>query len=308
MDELTAHPIPVEHPRPTAPEMVALVARGFTMGAADVVPGVSGGTVALVLGIYERLVSNIHEGAGALGRLARADVKGFVERLRHVEWLFLIPLLTGIGAAVLSLAHVIEVALEDYPVQMGAMFFGLVSASAVVAWRLLEHPNLERVAVAIAAAVGTFFILGLTSSERTDASLLFVFGAGALAICAMILPGVSGSFLLLTLGMYEYIIGAVNERDLAIIVVFATGCVLGLALFSSALNWALETHRDRVLAGLTGLMVGSLRVLWPWPVGTEESGLAAPGELWGLAIVIAVAAAIVVIVAAEVGRRLEEQD
>lgn len=307
MQDLTADPIPEDRARPSAPEMAALVARGFAMGAADVVPGVSGGTVALVLGIYERLVSNIHEGASSLGRLLRGDVGGFVERLKRVEWLFLIPLLAGIGAAILSLAHVIEVALEDHPVPMGAMFFGLVAASAVVAWRLLARAGGEQIGIAVVAAIVTFFVLGVTSSERTDASLLFVFAAGALAICAMILPGVSGSFLLLTLGMYEYVIGAVNDRDLAVMAVFALGCVLGLSLFSSALNWALEHHRDRVLAGLTGLMIGSLRVLWPWPVGTEESGLAAPGEQWGLALAIAVVAAIVVLVAAEVGRRVEER-
>lgn len=281
------------------------MARGFAMGAADVVPGVSGGTVALVLGIYERLVSNVHGGASVLGRLLKGDVRGAVDQLRRIEWMFLVPLLAGIGVAVLSLAHVIEVALEDHPVPMGALFFGLVTASAVVAWRLLAHVDAARLAVMVAAAVATFFVLGLTAGERDDAHLAVVFAAGALAICAMILPGVSGSFLLLAVGMYELVLGAVSDRELAVVAVFASGCVVGLALFSSALSWALENHRDTVLAGLTGLMVGSLRVLWPWPVGTEQTGLAAPGEQWGLALVVAVCAAGLVLVVAAVGRRLE---
>jgi putative membrane protein len=275
------------------------------MGAADVVPGVSGGTVALVLGIYERLVSNIHEGSSVLGRLLKGNPQAARDHLKRVEWLFLIPLLTGIGAAVLSLAHVIEVALADHPVPMGALFMGLVAASAVVAWRLLDHVTVARVVVMVVAAVATFFVLGLTAGERQDASMVLVFAAGALAICAMILPGVSGSFLLLAIGMYEFVLGAVSDRELAVVAVFASGCVVGLAVFSSALNWTLAHHRDTVLAVLTGLMIGSLRVLWPWPVGTEETGLAAPGEQAGLAAVVALAAGALVLVVAEFGRRRE---
>ncbi len=285
--------------------MVGLVARGFAMGAADVVPGVSGGTVALVLGIYERLVANIRTGSSALGQLVRLDPKEAVARLRQVEWTFLLPLLAGIGLAVLSLAHVIEVALEDHPVPMAALFFGLIAGSAVLAWQMLEHPGPREVAVLVAVAVVAFFVLGLSSGARDSAALPLILLAGALAICAMILPGVSGSFLLLTVGMYELVIGAVKDRDLAIIAVFVVGCVLGLALFSSALSWALEHHRNLVLAALTGLMIGSLRVLWPWPAGTEETGLAAPGQQWGLALGIAVVAFGIVLVASEVARRRE---
>ena len=289
--------------RPGPVQIVAMVARGFAMGAADVVPGVSGGTVALVLGIYERLVLNIRTGASVLGHVVRLDVKGALARLREIEWLFLIPLLGGIGLAVVSLAHVIEVALEDHPVPMGALFFGLIAGSAILAWRMLEEATAREVIVMIAVAIVAFFALGLTSGERTDAALWFVLIAGAIAICAMILPGVSGSFLLLAIGMYELVIDAVNERDLAFIAVFGIGCVLGLALFSSALSWSLENHHDVVMAALTGLMLGSLRVLWPWPVGTEDTGLAAPGEQWGLALVIAVAAFAFVVAVAEVARR-----
>lgn len=275
------------------------------MGAADVVPGVSGGTVALVLGFYDRLIDNVHIGASALGHLVKADLRGFVARLRDVEWGFFIPLLAGIAAAVLTLAHVIETALENHPVQMGAVFFGLVAASAVVAWRMVERPEAQHVAILVAAIIVTFFALGITTGERDSAPLLVIFVAGAVAVCAMILPGVSGSFLLLTLGMYELVIGAVNDRDLVIVAVFGLGCVIGLSLFSSVLSWALENHRNRVLAALTGLMIGSLRILWPWPEGMEETGLAAPGDHAGAALGIAVAAFVLVIGVAEVGRRFE---
>ena len=284
-------------------DTVALVARGYAMGAADVVPGVSGGTVALVLGIYERLVANIHAGAGALGQLVRLDGRSFVERMRAVEWRFLIPLLAGIGLAVVTLARLIDTALEDHPVPMSALFFGLIAASAIVAWRMLDNRDPARVLILVTVAVLAFLVLGLGGGERTEASLLLVLASGALAICAMILPGVSGSFLLLTIGMYELVIDAVNDRDLLFLGVFMVGCVVGLALFSTALDWALEHHRDTVLAALTGLMIGSLRVLWPWPAGTEETSLSAPGEQWGLALVIAVVAFFTVVVLAELGER-----
>ena len=309
MSDLTpraAGPTPSSSPRRVDPAgLASTAARGFAMGAADVVPGVSGGTVALVLGIYERLVANIRTGSGALGRGARLDLRGSLERLRQVEWTFLVPLLVGIGLAVLSLAHLIETALEDHPVPMGALFFGLISGSAILAWRMLDDPGPRDVAVLVAVAVVAFFVLGLGSGERTSAPLALVLAAGALAICAMILPGVSGSFLLLTIGMYELVLDAVTDRDLVFLGVFLVGCVTGLALFSSGLSWALEHHRDLVLGALTGLMIGSLRVLWPWPAGTEETGLAAPGEQWGLALFIAVVSFASVLVVAELARRRE---
>lgn len=302
-------PGPAAPPTPEAGagEIVGTVARGFAMGAADVVPGVSGGTVALLVGIYERLIFNIHTGASALGRLVRLDFHGFMSRLRAVEWPFLGPLLAGIGLAVITLARVIDAALEDHPVPMSALFFGLIAASAIVAWRMLDNHDATRVAILVVVAILAFFLLGLGGGERSEASLPLVFAAGALAICAMILPGVSGSFLLLTIGMYELVLDAVNDRDMAFLTVFLMGCVIGLSLFSTALNWALEHHRDTILAALTGLMIGSLRVLWPWPEGTDQAGVDAPGDLWGLALAIAVLAFTFVVVVAEIAQRRDER-
>jgi putative membrane protein len=212
----------------------------------------------------------------------------------------------GIGAAVATLAHVIERALEEYPVPMAALFFGLVAGSAIVACRMLDEWTARRIALLIGVMALTALLLGLQSSERADAPLWLFGVAGAVAICAMILPGVSGSFLLLTIGMYELVLSAVTERDLGTLLVFAVGCVVGLGLFSSGLSWALENHRDTVLAALVGLMIGSLRVLWPWPAGTDNTGLAVPREQWGLALAIAVLAFLAVVVVSEIGERRKE--
>jgi putative membrane protein len=272
----------------------AQIIRGFCMGAADVVPGVSGGTIALVLGIYTQLIDAVREGAVALGRLLKADVGGAIRALRQVDWLFLIPLLAGIGIAILSLAHTIEVLLEEQPVRMAAVFFGLVVGSLAVTARLVRRDP-QRLGILAAVAVVTFVVLGLRSGPVADPALAFVLVAGAIAICAMILPGVSGSFLLLMLGMYDYVLGAVNERDLVVLAVFAVGAVAGLAAFSSLLHWALNRHTDVVLAALVGLMAGSLRVLWPWPDGTDGTSLAAPADDVAVPVLLAVVAAAVVV-------------
>lgn len=250
--------------------------RGFCMGSADVVPGVSGGTVALVLGIYEQLIANVRQGALVLGSLLRLRPRAAVDHFFRIDWLFLVPLLAGIGVAVVSLAHTIETLLDEQPVRMAALFFGLVAASIYVAWAGLKNRDAGRLAVLVLVAVLTFFLLGFRSGTNDDPALWFVLVAGSIAICAMILPGISGSFVLLMIGLYDYIISAVNDRDLVVIVVFGVGAIAGLALFSSLLSWMLRRHHDTVLAALIGLMAGSLRVLWPWPDGTETAKLAWP--------------------------------
>lgn len=274
--------------------LIAHFLRGFAMGAADIVPGVSGGTVALVLGIYRRLVRSIRNGAGALAALLRFDRARFLERLRSVEWLFILPLLAGVAAAVLSLSHLIEALLEDEPIRMAAVFFGLVAGSIVVAWRLVAERDAPRLAALAAAALLTFWLLGFSGGTVTDPAWWGFFLAGAIAICAMILPGISGSFLLLMVGMYVPVLGAVNDRNLLMVGLVLAGVVVGLAAFSTLLNLLLERHHDTVMAGLVGLMAGSLRVLWPWPDGTAGTRLAWPSGdvlapvLLGLAAMAAV--------------------
>lgn len=289
------------------------------MGAADIVPGVSGGTIALVFGIYERLIDNIRLGAAVLGAAVRGDLSEARTRLTLVDWLFLIPLLMGILAAVATLAGVIKRALEDHPEPMAGLFSGLVAASIIVAWRLLRDAN--RLHIIIAAAVGiiVFVLLGFQSEAIADPSLLAFFGAGALAICAMILPGISGSFLLLMIGMYAPVLDIVSERDMVKVAAVGLGTVVGLALFSTLLHRVLESHHDRVLAVMIGLMIGSFRVLWPWPDGvgivSDETAEAVDGTLieWpdgnaAWPISLGVIAFIAILAISLIGERMARRD
>lgn len=278
--------------------------RGFAMGAADIVPGVSGGTIALVFGIYERLITSISAASSALGSLIRGDVASTRTWSSRVEWSFVIPLGIGILAAAVSLAHVIEELLANQPVLMAAAFVGLVAGSVVIALRLIRRPRPRHFVIIGVVALVVFALLGLTGGTTEDTvgqvtapPLWAFFGAGALAICAMILPGISGSFLLVVMGMYGPVLSAVTDRDLLSLIVFGIGAVVGLAVFSQVLHRALERHHDVVLASLIGLMAGSLRVLWPWPLGVDSTDLGAPeGQavgavfmcLAGFAIVVAV--------------------
>ena len=271
------------------------------MGSADIVPGVSGGTVALVLGIYERLLTNIGTAARAVRDLLRGRVSSARARIVEVEWLWLATLLIGILAAIVTLSAVLEGLLHDHPVPTAGVFFGLVAASTTVAWREIRDPARAHIVMAGSIAVVTFVILGLRSAtEATGEEVVtrewWVFTlAGAVAICAMILPGVSGSFLLVMIGMYTEVLGAVNDRDVIALAATAVGCAVGLGVFSTVLNRMLELHHDLVLAAMVGLMVGSLRVLWPWPAGTETTDIAAPEGQVLLTVSVGVAAAIVVI-------------
>ena len=285
------------------------------MGAADIVPGVSGGTIALVLGIYQHLIDSIRDGARALGTLAKGDVRGFVERLKALDFLFLIPLGTGIAVALVSLASVIEKQLTENPENMAGLFFGLVAASVFVAFGLLTDRTLQLLAIAVSVAVAVFFLLGFQSGPIADPSPLVFVGAGALAICAMILPGISGSFILLMIGMYTAVLGVIHDREIGKAALIGLGCVIGLALFSSVLGWIMERAFNPVMAGLIGLMLGSLRVLWPWPNGVgviaedeseviDGTGLEWPaGDEWFQPVALAVIAAIVVLGLAQIGAR-----
>jgi len=246
---------------------IAQFIRGFFMGAADIVPGVSGGTVALVFGIYERFLNAIRTGAHALGNLAKGNPAGFIAKLKEVDWAFLLPLVLGIAVAFGGLSGVIEGLLHDHPEAMAGLFFGLVLGSIWVAWKLLSDRDALRLSLIVGVGALMFFVLGFSSGPVVDPPLLAYLGAGAIAICAMILPGISGSFLLLMMGMYASLLGAVKDRDLVPLIVFMVGATIGLAIFSTLLGKLLDRHHDTVIAVLIGLMVGSLRVLWPWPHG-----------------------------------------
>ena len=286
------------------------------MGAADVVPGVSGGTVALVLGIYQRLIGAIRNAAKTLVPLAKGDFGGFWASLRALDFVFLVPLGIGIMLAVGSLAGPIETQLHDNPEEMAGLFFGLVAASIVVALRLISRPTLVHYQLMAAVGAVVFMLLGFQSGPVYEPPPLILLGVGALAVCAMILPGISGSFILLMIGMYSAVIQAISERDFADIAFVALGAAIGLAVFSSALGWIIDKHGDLVTAAMIGLMVGSLRVLWPWPNGVgviserqvsviDGTGLAWPtsSELPAPAI-LAVVAGLVVLGLAKASEKL----
>lgn len=280
------------------------VVRGFFMGAADIVPGVSGGTIALVLGIYERLIDSVRAGSSALGRMLRLDGRGALAWLRRIEWRFIIPLLGGIALAIVALAGVLESLLHDHPVPLAGLFLGLIAGSVLIVWGQVDRWDAAKVGVMIGVAGLVFIGLGLktetietATNQASDPLLIAYFLAGAIAICAMILPGVSGSFLLVLLGMYGPVLAAVNDRDVPTLLVFLVGTVVGLALFSQLLHWALHRYHDAVIAALIGLMIGSVRILWPWPAGLDSTAIEAPDEsvaatvgaaIVGFAVVVAI--------------------
>ena len=273
------------------------------MGAADIVPGVSGGTVALVLGIYDRLINNVRLGARGLKQLLTGDIASFKETLVRIEWVWLISLLSGILVAVAALSSVLEQLLDDEPVKMSALFIGLVVGTIYVAIRMLDRVDATTVAIMLGVGVALFLLLGLKSdtvvaddaAEVVTHSPLIFFLVGAIAICAMILPGISGSFLLVMMGMYTEVLGAVNDRDVVSLGAFAVGAVLGLALFSTLLHWLLDNYHNWVIAAMVGLMLGSTRVLWPWPNGTNTTTLSAPADDVAFPLLLAAIGVIVVI-------------
>ncbi len=256
-----------ESPRSSARRYGRFVGYGLLMGAADVVPGVSGGTIALVLGIYQRLVQAVRNAAKTLLPLTKGDLGEAWAGFRSLDFGFLIPLGIGILVAVGSLAGPIETQLHDNPEEMAGLFLGLIAASTVVALRLISRPTTMHYGLMAAVGAVVFMVLGYQSGPVYDPSAIILAGSGALAVCAMILPGVSGSFILLMIGMYSTVIGAVSDRDPADILLVGLGAAFGLAVFSSALGWIMDKHGDLVTAAMIGLMLGSLRVLWPWPNG-----------------------------------------
>jgi putative membrane protein len=240
---------------------VALYLKGVAMGAADAVPGVSGGTVAFITGIYETLVASIRSVDGdALRLLLRGEMAAL---WRHVNGAFLATLFAGIGTAILLLSRLLLYLLDHQPELLWSFFFGLILASVWVVSR--KVPRWEpRVSMCGLVGVGVGFAITVAVPAATPETLAFVFLSGAIAICAMILPGISGSFILVLLSKYRYIFGAIRDFDFPVLLVFGLGCGVGLLSFSHLLHHTLRRYYTPTIAALTGLMVGSLNKVWPW--------------------------------------------
>jgi putative membrane protein len=243
-------------------DYAGLSARGFAMGAADVVPGVSGGTMAFILGIYEELLNSIRSllHPDILRQVGRFDLKGLY---RDLPWRFLAAVGFGIRVAVVSLAKILETQLNEHPALVWSFFFGLVLASVLTVSTKVGRWNGRTAFGAIVGAVIAYLIVGMVPAQTPDAPW-FLFVSGFIAICAMILPGISGSFILVLMGKYQSILAAVNDRDLVTIGIVGAGATVGILTFAQVLGWLFRKDHDLTVAILVGFMMGSLRKIWPW--------------------------------------------
>jgi len=229
---------------------LVLILKGMGMGAADVVPGVSGGTIAFITGIYEELIDSIKSiNYKNLKLLFTGKVAAF---WKAVNMNFLMAIVFGIGISVFSLARLLKFILENYPELIWSFFFGLIVASAIYVARQIKVWNVFSVVSLIVGVAVAYVITEVAPTETTNA-YWFIFVSGAIAICAMILPGISGSFILLLLGKYEFIIGAISELKIAIIAVFLSGAAVGIISFSNVLSWLLKNTTTRPLRSWLGL-------------------------------------------------------
>ena len=270
--------------------------RGALIGIAEIIPGVSGGTIALITGVYTQIINSASEAVRGFLLLFSFSRSRLVEsgtRFRAISWSLLIPLLIGMLIAIFAAAGVVEPLLEQYPTLTRALFVGLIAASLIVPIRLSgSRWGLIEYALAAVAAGAAFAFTSIPKAPDADPSFLVIVLSAAVAVCALVLPGVSGSYLLLALGMYAPTLAAVNDRDFGYLGTFVLGAILGLAAFVSLLQWLLEHKRRLTLVVMTGLMVGSLRALWPWQ---SESGALELGSSFGLELVAFLVGAAVVV-------------
>ena len=290
-----------------------IAAKGAAMGAADVVPGVSGGTIALLTGIYPRLINAITSlNINTLKQLFEGDIKGFWQAL---DGHFILPLLIGIGLSFAILAHPIKHAIEFYPIPTWSFFFGLIIASAILIIKQIPDKIALNYLWLIPGIIFGFWVGSMTHIPFPS-NQFAIFIAGMLAICAMILPGISGSFILVLLGMYQMLITAVADRQIITLLIFMVGAVIGLLFFSRVIKWVLNKYYQQSLFFLSGLMLGSLIKVWPWKqvsydsnnvktvINTVPSGFGDSNNL--IAIGIIFFAIFVVFVVDYLGRKLSQ--
>lgn len=277
------------------------------MGSVDIIPGVSGGTMALIVGIYRRLIEALSSGFSVVVALLKLDLRTTRSRLVEIEWKLIVPLLAGIGTALLIGARFIPAVLEAYPHESLGLFFGLVAGSIAIPWKHVDRKSGLVLFVAAAAAVVAFVLTAIPPHEALAATSLEIFAAAAVAICAMILPGVSGAFLLKVMGMYEVTLHAVSSGNVGYIAIFIAGAVVGLGLFSKLLDYLLSRWSSVTMAALVGLMAGALRALWPWQAADRALHLPEGGDpIWSV-VVLAVIGFAFVTVLAFWGNRIEKR-
>jgi putative membrane protein len=252
-----------------------LFIKGMSMGAADVVPGVSGGTIAFITGIYEELITSIKSiNLEALRLIFRFKAGAFWKKINGS---FLLAVFGGVLLSVFSLARLLKWLMGNHPVLIWAFFFGLILASAIVVIKKIKSWNAARVTGLIAGTVLMFFTTRFAPAQTTDA-YWYVFITGAIAICAMVLPGISGAFILLILGKYQYILGAVSDLDIPVLIVFGLGIITGLLSFANLLSWLFRKYHDITISVLAGFIIGSLNKIWPWKE-TLTSAVTSHGEV-----------------------------
>ena len=286
--------------------------KGFAMGAANVIPGVSGGTIALITGIFGRIINALN-GLMSFKTWKLLFAGKFKEFVSKVDGRFLLAVMIGAVLSVFTLAKLMQYPLDQYPVQTWAFFLGMIAASAVF---MLAEVRCWRVSYGLWIAVGIglgIALCTLSPTETTD-DLWFIFICGAIAICTMILPGVSGSFILLLLGKYEYIMNAISNLNWPVLAAFGIGCAIGIVAFSKALHWLLARYQQQTMLVLVGFVMGSLIKVWPWSDEALAAATAAsdgsapvtagemliPGIIW---IVIGIAAVVLLELAGKASRK-----
>lgn len=238
-----------------------LFLKGIAMGAADVVPGVSGGTIALITGVYEELIESIKSiNSKSIKTLFK---KGFLPFWKQINGQFLLFLLAGIFVSVLSLAKIMETLLEKYPIVVWSFFFGLIIASSILVLKDIKKWNIGKIFSLLLGIIIAYFITILSPAETPD-EWWFIMLSGAIAICAMILPGISGAFILLLLGKYTFVISAISQLHINVLITFGIGAVVGILSFSNLLSYLLKKFHDLTITLLAGFMLGSLNKVWPW--------------------------------------------
>ncbi|MEZ4516763.1 MAG: DUF368 domain-containing protein [Chloroflexota bacterium] len=256
-----------EWPQRSLMGYLGVYVRGITMGASDIVPGVSGGTMAFIFGIYEELIDSIRT-IGQPHFLNAVFHLRIGEAMRMLNWKFLLALGLGVVTAIFTLAGPLEYLLVNYPVYIWSFFFGLVVASVFVVSRRIKKWTPALFLILAIGAVGAYFLVGMVPLQTPDVWWFYML-SGALASCAMILPGISGAYILLLLGKYQDILGAVNQRDFLTLFLVAAGAAIGIVTFAQILHYLFKRYHDATVAVLIGLMLGSLRKIWPWKVDTK---------------------------------------